>query len=127
MNANKFNTLHQQALAVFAADMVGEYVAEVPGVPWFAVTLGDGALIAEHYEAEDMYALKTHESDYLIQREGEAGADEIWAALQCVGRATGYLDMHAVTGSMHRLTSSEESRLLKKLERRGLLLTEQIA
>ncbi|CAJ0705404.1 hypothetical protein [Ralstonia wenshanensis] len=117
MNTNKFSTLYQQALAAFGAEAVYEYVTEVPGVPWFAVTLGDVVLVAEHYEADNLYALKTCENEYLIEREGDAGADEIWAALRCVAQAVGCLDAQAV-----RLTSDEESRLLKRLERRGLSL-----
>ena len=127
MNASKFSALHQQALTAFGSDQVYEYVTEVSGVPWFAVTLGGVVLVAEHYESENMFALKTCEHQYLIEQEGDAGVVEIWVALQCVARAMGCIDAQAMTGDMHPLTRKEEARVMKKLERRGLTLSEQAA
>lgn len=127
MNASKFNALYQQALSTFGTDQVYEFVTECAGVPWFAVTLDGVVLIAEHCESDDLYALKTSEHEYLIEHDGNAGADEIWVALQCVARALGCLDAPAVDGDKRPLTSKEEARVMKNLERRGLTLSEQVA
>lgn len=80
-NAHLFASLHCRAIEVFGTAQIGEYVTEVTGFPWFALTLGDDAMVAEYHEAADVFALKTFENEYLVSRAGQEGATAVWGVL----------------------------------------------
>ncbi|NBI50106.1 hypothetical protein [Burkholderia sp. ISTR5] len=115
-NADLFASLHNRATEAFGASRVGEYVTEVPGSPWFAVTLGEEPLVAEYHEAADTFALKTFEHEYLVTREGHEGAFVLWDGLRDAAEdrlGTDSLDEPIIYGV--RLAQEEEARLLTRL------------
>ncbi|CAG9233838.1 conserved hypothetical protein [Burkholderia gladioli] len=115
-NADLFASLHNRATEAFGASRVGEYVTEIPGFPWFAVTLGDKALVAEYDEAADTFALKTFEHEYLVSRDGHEGALMVWGELRDAMEdrlGPTISEKSSIYGV--RLTQEEERRLLTRL------------
>lgn len=96
-NAHLFASLHCRATEVFGTAQIGEYVTEVTGFPWFALALGDDVMVAEYHEADDVFALKTFENEYLVSRAGQEGVAAIWGAL--------YGEAHGVKSTLSNVTA----------------------
>ncbi|OJA25438.1 hypothetical protein BGX87_24175 [Burkholderia ubonensis] len=78
---NGLESLQRNAREFLGAEAVEEIVEDIPGWPWFAVTIGDLELTVTYYPTDDAFVVSTFEDHTLLHTPAQDGTEAVWETL----------------------------------------------